>query len=436
MTTHAPSPSIRVRPPPGPVSATLSPPGSKSLTNRALILAALAAGRSTLRGCLDSEDTRVMLAALARFGLPHAICNEATRVTVEGVGGPPRTLSEPERAIDVATAGTAARFLTAVLAASSLHAIVDGSPRMRERPMEGLLRALREQGAHIRCLAADDLLPIEISGARLRGGEIRLPRPPSSQFISALILAAALADGPTRIILEQGTPARPYVDMTLVTLREFGGDARWDGRDEIVITPKILQGRDYAIEPDASSASYLLALPAIFGGRVTIPDLGHASVQGDAIFCDVLRRMGAEVTQDAGSTTVAGSGPLIGANLDLTDMPDMTLTAAVLALHARGRTEIHGVEVLRHHESDRLAAATTELRKLGATVEELPGGLIIDPPATPRRDVEIDTYLDHRMAMAFSLAGHVEIRDPACVGKTYPRYFEVLAELGMIDDRA
>ena len=436
MTTHAPSPSIRVRPPTGPVSATLSPPGSKSLTNRALILAALAAGRSTLRGCLDSEDTRVMLAALARFGLPHAICNEATRVTVEGVGGPPRTLSEPERAIDVATAGTAARFLTAVLAASSLHAIVDGSPRMRERPMEGLLRALREQGAHIRCLAADDLLPIEISGARLHGGEIRLPRPPSSQFISALILAAALADGPTRIILEQGTPARPYVDMTLVTLREFGGDARWDGRDEIVIIPKVLQGRDYAIEPDASSASYLLALPAIFGGRVTIPDLGHASVQGDAIFCDVLRRMGAEVTQDAGSTTVAGSGPLIGANLDLTDMPDMTLTAAVLALHARGRTEIHGVEVLRHHESDRLAAATTELRKLGATVEELPGGLIIDPPATPRRDVEIDTYLDHRMAMAFSLAGHVEIRDPACVGKTYPRYFEVLAELGMIDDRA
>ena len=436
MTTHAPSPSIRVRPPTGPVSATLSPPGSKSLTNRALILAALAAGRSTLRGCLDSEDTRVMLTALARFGLPHAICNEATRVTVEGVGGPPRTLSEPERAIDVATAGTAARFLTAVLAASSLHAIVDGSPRMRERPMEGLLRALREQGAHIRCLAADDLLPIEISGARLHGGEIRLPRPPSSQFISALILAAALADGPTRIILEQGTPARPYVDMTLVTLREFGGDARWDGRDEIVIIPKVLQGRDYAIEPDASSASYLLALPAIFGGRVTIPDLGHASVQGDAIFCDVLRRMGAEVTQDAGSTTVAGSGPLIGANLDLTDMPDMTLTAAVLALHARGRTEIHGVEVLRHHESDRLAAATTELRKLGATVEELPGGLIIDPPATPRRDVEIDTYLDHRMAMAFSLAGHVEIRDPACVGKTYPRFFEVLAELGMIDDRA
>ncbi len=429
--SHAPSSSIRVHPPAGPVSATLSPPGSKSLTNRALILAALAAGRSTLRGCLDSEDTRVMLAALARFGLPHAITDDGTRVTVEGSGGPPRHLADPDHPIEVATAGTAARFLTAVLAATPLRSRVDGSPRMRERPMEGLLKALREQGAELRRLAADDFLPVEIVGARLRGGEIRLPRPPSSQFISALILAAALAGHPTRIVLEQGTPARPYVDMTLVALRDFGGDARWDGPDTIIITPTPLRAREYAVEPDASAASYLLALPAIFGGSVTVPDLGSASVQGDALFCHVLARMGAAVVQTATSTTVTGTGTLRGAQLDLTDMPDMTLTAAVLALHARGRTELHGVEVLRHHESDRLAAAATELRKLGATVEELPGGLIIDPPAKPTRDVAIDTYLDHRMAMAFSLAGHVEIRDPACVGKTFPKYFDVLTSLGM-----
>lgn len=428
---HSTSPSIRIHPPAGPVTATLSPPGSKSLTNRALILAAIAAGRSTLRGCLESEDTQVMLTALARFSLPHTITNDGTRVTVEGAGGPPRTLTDPALTIEVATAGTAARFLTAVLAASTLHVQLDGSPRMRERPMEGLLRALRQQGADIRCLAADDFLPLEIVGARLRGGEIRLQRPPSSQFISALILAAALADAPTRIILEQGTPARPYVDMTLGALRDFGGDAQWDGRDQIVINPKPLQAREYTVEPDASAASYLLALPAIYGGSVTIPDLGHASVQGDALFCEVLRRMGAEVTQDASSTTVAGRGPLHGAALDLGDMPDTALTAAVLALHARGRTEIHGVEVLRHHESDRLAAGACELRKLGAVVEELPGGLIIDPPPTLLRDVTIDTYLDHRMAMAFSLAGHVEIRDPACVNKTFPHYFDVLTELGM-----
>lgn len=424
--------SIRVRPPAGPVSATLSPPGSKSLTNRALILAALAAGRSTLRGCLDSEDTQVMLRAISRFGLAPVVEDDGETVTLTGEGGPPRRLEAPAQAIEVATAGTAARFLTAVLAASPLHTRVDGSPRMRERPMEGLLKSLREQGAQIVCLGRDDLLPIEIHGGSLRGGEIRLPRPPGSQFISALILAAALAAAPTTIVLEQGTPARPYVDMTLVALRDFGGDARWDGADRIVVTPTPLRARDYTVEPDASAASYLLALPAIFGGTVTVPALGRASVQGDAAFCHVLARMGAAVAQDEHSTTVTGRGELHGAVLDMSDMPDMTLTAAVLALHARGRTELHGVEVLRHHESDRLAAGATELRKLGATVEELPGGLIIDPPATPRTDVAIATYLDHRMAMAFSLAGRVEILDPSCVSKTFPRYFEVLAGLGMI----
>jgi len=421
-----------VRRPPGPVFATLSPPGSKSLTNRALILAALASGRSTLRGCLDSEDTQVMLTAIERFGLAPVVSDERRLVELIGKGGPPDTITEPARPIEVATAGTAARFLTAVLAASSIISRVDGSPRMRERPMEGLLAALREQGATIVCPGHDELLPIEIHGARLRGGEIRLPRPPSSQFISALILAAALADAPTRIVLEMGTPARPYVDMTLVALRDFGGDADWHGPDTITIRPCPLHGRDYTIEPDASAASYLLALPAIFGGRVTVPALGRLSVQGDARFCEVLARMGAAVQQAARSTTVTGTGALHGAVLDLSDMPDMTLTAAVLALHARGRTELHGVEVLRHHESDRLAAGACELRKLGALVEELPGGLIIDPPAQVNQHVAIDTYLDHRMAMAFSLAGEVEIRDPACVAKTFPRYFEVLADLGMI----
>ena len=431
--SHAPpSPSIRVHAPPGPVFAELSPPGSKSLTNRALILAALADGSSTLRGCLDSEDTRVMLTAIERFGLAPVVSDERRIVSLTGNNGPPSQLSDPHTPIDVATAGTAARFLTAVLAAAPLTTLVDGSPRMRERPMEGLLRALREQGADIRCHGADDLLPFTIAGNRLRGGEIRLPRPPSSQFISALILAAALADAPTRIVLEQGTPARPYVDMTLVALRDFGGDARWQGTDTISITPTPLRARDYQVEPDASAASYLLALPAIFGGRVTVPALGSASVQGDAGFCQVLARMGAHIDQGPAHTTVTGTGGLHGAVLDLADMPDMTLTAAVLALHARGRTEIHNVEILRHHESDRLAAAATELRKLGATVDELPGGLIIDPPTHPNQGVAIDTYLDHRMAMAFSLAGHVEIRDPACVGKTFPRYFDLLRQLGML----
>jgi 3-phosphoshikimate 1-carboxyvinyltransferase len=431
--SQTPSSSIRISPPPGPVSATLNPPGSKSLTNRAVILAAVANGTSTLRGCLDSDDTRAMLQAVARFGLAYRLTDDRTTVSLTGSGGPPRQIFDPTRAIDVATAGTAARFLTAVLAASPILSRVDGSPRMRERPMEGLLKALREQGATIRNTDGADAesLPIEIRGARLRGGEIRLPRPPSSQFISALILAAALAERPTRIVLEQGTPARPYVDMTLVALRDFGGRAEWSGPDEITVTPTPLRGCDYTIEPDASAASYLLALPAIYGGSVTVPDLGSASVQGDVIFCQVLAHMGAAVEQTETSTTVTGTGELHGVDLDLTNMPDMALTAAVVALHARGRTTITGVEILRHHESDRLAAAATELRKLGADVAELTDGLVIDPPRAPRPDVTIDTYLDHRMAMAFSLAGRVEIRDPACVSKTYPKFFEVLAGLGM-----
>lgn len=425
--------AIRVRPPSGPLHALLTPPGSKSLTNRALILAAMSHGTSTLHGCLDSEDTQVMRAALRRCGLRVDADADATLVVVEGAGGPLRGVDDPARPIDVATAGTAARFLTAVLAASPLACVVDGSARMRERPMEGLLHALRAQGAGIRCLGADDLLPAEVRGARLRGGELRLPRPPSSQFISALLIAAPLAQTATRIVLEQGTPARPYVDMTLACLRDFGADARWLERDVLEVSPAALRARDYLVEPDASAATYLLALPAIYGGEVRVPGLGAASLQGDARFHEVLERMGAAVEQGPDYTLVRGTGALHGADLDLADMPDTTLTAAALALHAAGPTRIRGVEVLRHHESDRIAAGAAELRKLGAEVVEHEDGLDITPPARPREGAAIDTYKDHRMAMAFSLAGRVTIRDPACVAKTFPRYFEVLADLGMIE---
>mgnify|MGYP002777679920 CR=1 FL=1 len=434
MTAPLP-PSLEVRPPPGPVSATLSPPGSKSLTNRALVLAALAEGTSTLRGCLDSEDTQVMRAALRRCGVAIAAADDDTTFHVTGVAGPLPRVDDPETPIDVATAGTAARFLTAVLAASPVACVVDGSPRMRERPMEGLLQALRAQGATITCRGADDLLPAEIRGTRLLGGEVRLPRPPSSQFISALLIAAPLARTATVVVLEQGTPARPYVDMTLACLRDFGADARWIDRDVLSVSPATLRGRDYGVEPDASAATYLLALPAIHGGEVTVPGLGRASLQGDARFAEVLARMGAAVEQTDTTTTVRGAGPLRGVDLDLADMPDTTLTAAVLALHAAGPTRIRGVEVLRHHESDRIAAGATELRKLGAEVTEHEGGLDITPPARLTEGAAIDTYKDHRMAMAFSLAGRVTIRDPGCVGKTFPRFFEVLAGLGMVDAR-
>ncbi|MEZ4380075.1 MAG: 3-phosphoshikimate 1-carboxyvinyltransferase [Nannocystaceae bacterium] len=433
----ATSAAVAVRPPPAPLDGrTIRPPGSKSLTNRALLLAALARGRSTLRGCLESEDTELMRAALARLGVRCEARDHGREVTVDGAGGAFSGVRDPQAPIEVGTAGTAARFLSAALAASPIEVTVDGSPRMRERPMEALLEVLARQGAQLTYHGKPGALPVTIVGAAagLRGGEIRLARPKSSQFISALVLAAPLARAATTIVLEGGTPARPYVDMTLATLEAFGGRGGWHeaDADTIVVHPGALVGRDYAIEPDASAASYFLAMAAIYGGAVTIPDLGGASLQGDAGFARVLARMGAAVEQDATSTTLRSTGALRGVDVDLSDMPDMTLTLAVAALHAAGTTRIRGVEILRHHESDRLAAGATELRKLGAEVVEEAGGLTITPPARPRRGVAIDTYLDHRMAMAFALAGEVVINDPGCVRKTFPNYFDVLAALGMV----
>lgn len=434
----------RLRKPPRAIEARLRPPGSKSLSNRALLLAGLAEGRSKIVGCLDAEDTRLMLGCLAALGIEARVDPDDLGAGIELVGSPTLGTATGVPALEVGTAGTVARFLTAALAgvrAPSWSAVaIDGSARMRERPMATLLDALAALGARFEWDGAAKALPLRlVAGAGLRGGEIVLERPASSQFVSALVLAAVLGEDPLEIVLREGTPARPYVDMTLAVVAAFGGRADWveDGA-RLRVEPGPLAPcpprAPYIVEPDASAASYLLALPAIWGGEVTIPDLGHASLQGDAGFCRVLERFGAAVEQGPDHTRVRGTGELRGVELDLTDMPDMTLTAAVVALFAAGPTTIRGVEILRHHESDRLRAGATELRKLGARVREHDDGLDIEPPpAGPRAGVTIDTYLDHRMAMAFAMVGEVEIADPRCVDKTFPRYFEVLAALGLVE---
>jgi 3-phosphoshikimate 1-carboxyvinyltransferase len=421
--------------PPKPFQLDLRPPGSKSITNRALLFAAIAHGSSHLEGCLDSDDTRLMRTCLRTLGLRVDENSDGTTLTIDGAGGPLKPTDADNPTLHVGTAGTVARFLGAVLAAGPGRVVLDGTPRMRERPMAALIDALRRQGARIECPGQEGYLPASIgpNPSGLVGGEIRMQRPASSQFVSALVIAATLAQAPTRIVLEQGTPARPYVDMTLAVLGAFGGNAIWGEENVLEVTPVTLSACDFSVEPDASAASYFLALAAIFGGRTTITNLGSQSLQGDARFASVLERMGARVHQDATSTTVEGRGRLIGQSLDLTDMPDMTLTAAVAALHAQGETRITGVSILRHHESDRLAAAATELRKLGATVVEDSDGLAIIPPADgDLHEAEIDTYDDHRMAMAFSLAGRTTIRAPGCVAKTFPGYFNELDRLGMV----
>lgn len=429
--------SVIVRPV-GAIDARPRIPGSKSITNRALLLAAIAAGPSSVAGWLDAEDTRWMLGALRALGIAvDGDAQSSTPLELVGSGGPLRASWAP--LLQVGTAGTVARFVLAVLAGSPGTFTMDGSPRMRERPMGSLVAALREQGASITSLGVADALPLR-SGPnpeRLRGGEVRLSRPVSSQFVSGLAFSALLADTPTRIVLEQGTPARPYVDMTLAMIRGWGGDASWSTHDTIVVVPGGLVGRHYVVEPDASAASYFLALAAIRGGRCVIAALGADSLQGDAGFAHVLGRMGARVSQDADTTIVEGDGRLRGGVFDLSDMPDMTLTLAVAALSAVGDTRIEGVGILRHHESDRLAAVACELRKFGATVVVDDDALTISPPAhPPTTRVAVDTYDDHRMAMAFGLAGDVEIRAPQCVRKTFPGYFDELRELGVVVDQA
>ena len=435
--------SIRVRPP-GPLSARIRPPGSKSLSNRALLLAAMAEGRSAIDGLLDAEDTQLMRAALVQLGVTvHEV--SPTHFEIEGHGLELGAQRSSEDALYVGTAGTAARFLCGALAGShrTQPLTIDGSPRMRERPMAALFDALRVQGASLSCLEHDGFLPARLAPARLRGGSVVMERPASSQFVSALAIAALNAESSTHIVLRQGTPARPYVDMTLETIRHFGGKAQWSAPDTLSIEPSLLKAADYSVEPDASAASYFLAMAAIYGGSVEIPGLGRNSLQGDAGFHRVLERMGASTTQDDDCTRVEGGGALRGIDIDLSDLPDMTLTLAVAALFAEGPTRIRGVEILRHHESDRIAAGATELRKLGATVTEHPDGLEIHPPkgfspkdterdAEPRETIAIDTYEDHRMAMAFSLASHVTIRNPGCCAKTYPGYFDELHALGMV----
>jgi 3-phosphoshikimate 1-carboxyvinyltransferase len=421
---------------PSALDADVRPPGSKSLSNRALLLAALSEGKTVVTGLLLADDTRSMRACLERLGVAIRSAGSTT-LEVQGCGGTFSQLTGSDP-LDAGSAGTVARFLTAVLAARpgrSLRGVdLDASAQMRARPMGQLIDILREQGADIRCLEAEGHLPVSVgANSSVRGGEVAFSRPASSQIVSALLLAASLSENPTRVVLREGTPARPYVDMTIRVLEHFGGRARWEGEDVIAVEPRTLTARDYAVEPDASSASYFLGLAAIHGGKAVIQGLGSNSLQGDARFFRVLERMGAKVEQTESATRVCGSGGLRGIEIDMADMPDMTLTLAVAALFAEGRTAIRGVEVLRHHETDRIAAGACELRKLGATVEERGDGLVIDPPkAGPKPGVSIDTYEDHRMAMAFSMVGNVAICDPGCVSKTFPDYFRELERLGMI----
>jgi 3-phosphoshikimate 1-carboxyvinyltransferase len=421
--------SLEMKPVDGPVRGTIRPPGSKSITNRALVCAALAEGESTLRGALDSEDTRVMIAALGQLGVPVAAADGGRTLRVAGCGG---TIPASRAELFVANSGTTMRFLTALAALGHGEFRLDGVPRMRERPMGDLVAALKSLGVAVECEGSNECPPILVHAAGLRGGRASIGGAVSSQFLSGLLMAAPYAERPVELDVAGALVSVPYVAMTRRVMESFGGElaAAADYSEIRVANDRRYRGREYAIEPDASAASYFLAAAAITGGAVTIEGLSRSSLQGDVAFAECLAQMGAHVVYGDDSITVEGR-PLYGVDVDLNAISDTVPTLAVAALFATGPTRLRNVAHIRHKETDRIAAMATELRKLGAAVDEFPDGLLVQPG--PMRGAQIDTYDDHRMAMSFALAGlvvpGVVIRDPDCTAKTYPGYFADLESL-------
>lgn len=393
-------------------------PGSKSLTNRALVCAALAEGTSTITGALVADDTAAMTDCLR--GLGASVEWDGTTVTVTGVAG---RVTVEAADLDARLSGTTSRFVLPLLALGGGRYRLDGREPLRRRPMGPSLEALRDLGAAVEEEGAPGHLPVVVSGPA-RGGEARVPGDLSSQFVSGLLLAAPAMPQGLHIQLSSTLVAAPFVEMTAEVMRQFGAEV-----EGLHVRPGTYRARAYAVEPDASAASYFFAAAAITGQTVTVEGLGEGSLQGDLGFTDVLVEMGASVTV-TDSTTVTGSG-LRGIEVDLSTMPDMAQTFAVVAACAEGPSRVRGVEVIRGHETDRIHAVVTELRRCGIGAEETDDGFTIEP--APIRPAVVQTYDDHRMAMSFALLGlrepGIEIADPGVVAKTFPGYWDALARL-------
>ena len=410
--------------------ASVSVPGSKSLTNRALLVAALADGESVLEGALASDDTTAMRGALGAMGVE--ITGSGTTWRVRGTGGRLAASDEP---LHVGNAGTAMRFLTAAATLADGPTVLDGTERMRERPIDDLVAALEALGASLETLEGNGCPPVRIAGGGLPGGNATIDARRSSQYVSAVLLAAPYAQRDIALAFRDGIlVSRPYVDLTLSLMNEFGAEALWreDGNALWVRAGTHYTARRYAIEPDASSAVYPLCAAAITGGRVRVVGIPPTSHQSDLRIVDLLERMGCQVTR--GDAFVELQGPEKGlrtlGEVDMNDLPDAALAYAVVALFANGPTTITNVANLRIKETDRLAALETELRRLGARAQASEDALTIQPG--PLHGAEIETYDDHRIAMSFALAGlrvpGVVILDPGCVSKTWPGYFASFAD--------
>ena len=411
------------------VAGVVQLPGSKSISNRVLLLAALAEGTTRIGNLLDSDDTRYMLDALAALDI--RVSRHGDSVEVVGRAGPLVT-DDIERELYLGMAGTAYRPLTAALCLGRGTFLLTGSKRMTERPIADLVDALRRLGAQIDYLGRDGYPPLRVRGTGLRGGDVRMRGNVSSQFLTSLLMAAPLADAPTSVTIDGEQVSKPYLDITLNLMLRFGIHGSHDHYRRFDIpNGRYRSPGSILVEGDASSATYFLAAGAIRGGPVQVRGIGRHSAQGDIAFIDVLRAMGATVHVDDDFVEVS-SARLRGVDLDLNAIPDAAMTVAVLSLFADGTTRIRNIANWRVKETDRLAAMATELRKLGAQVVEGDDSIEVTPPRrfTP---ASIDTYGDHRIAMCFSLAAlggvPVTILDPECVAKTFPDYFDVFASI-------
>jgi 3-phosphoshikimate 1-carboxyvinyltransferase len=419
--------SIAIEPVAQPLLASIRPPGSKSITNRALICAALARGSSRLSGALASDDTSVMIESLGRLGI-HVDWEPGDVLRLTGCAGRLKTQTAE---LFVGNSGTTVRFLTAMLAACEGRFRLDGVARMHERPIADLLAALRQLGADVISERGNGCPPVVVQSQGLSGGTARVRGDISSQFLSGLLMACPYARSDVEVLVEGSLVSQPYIRMTLGVMAEFGVAVAGNDMQRFRISaPRAYRGRDYAIEPDASAASYFWGAAAITGGSVSVLGLGRNSLQGDVAFCDCLAQMGCSVQYEPDGIRVTG-GNLRGVSVNMNAISDTVQTLAAVALFATGTTTIRGVGHIRHKETDRIADLARELRRLGADVTELPDGLSITPRSL--QGASIETYHDHRMAMSLSLVGlrtpGVVILDPQCTHKTYPQFFRDLAAI-------
>ena len=419
--------SLTIAPAAGPIDATVALPGSKSYTNRALLIAALAQGHSRIERALFSDDTRAMQGALTALGIRVDADAADAVFVVEGAGG---RIPAPEAVLHVGNAGTAARFLAAAVALGHGRYVIDGDARMRQRPIQPLLDALNQLGVDARAINGNGCPPVVVNATGLRGGVARVRGDISSQYLSALLLAAPYTDEGLELEVEGELVSAPYIDMTIGSMADFGVAVERLGEGRFRVPPgQRYRGRSYVVEPDASNASYFFAAAAVTGGRVRVPHLGHSSRQGDLGLLDVLEQMGCTILRGGDAIEVRGPSRLRGVRADFTRMGDVATTLAAIAPFADAPVTLTGIAQTHFEECDRPVATATELRRMGIRVEESWDSLTIHPGIP--QPVTVETYNDHRMAMSFAITGlnthGITIADPGCVAKTFPDFFARLA---------